>query len=82
MDEPSDVPLAIARRRVVRAEGRFARQAAVAEGFEIAGDANASDQAKEMLEVLRVGLALARLCVLVELVSPDDGLTCPGGAGG
>jgi hypothetical protein len=63
---------AAAERQLLAAEARVARQAAVAEGFELAGDTGAAERAKEVLAILEVGLALARLLMAVELASPDN----------
>jgi hypothetical protein len=54
-------------------EERTAHQAAVAEGFEIAGDEKAAEQAMETLAIMRIGVALAHLYLLVELASPEAG---------
>ena len=63
---------ALAERRVREAEGRVARQAAVVERFEAAGDALVAEKARDALIAMRVGLAIAHLYWLVELAAPDD----------
>ena len=58
---------ALAERQVREAEGRVARQAAVVERFEAAGDALVAEKARDALIAMRVGLAIAHLYWLVEL---------------
>ena len=69
----SEGGLAAAERQIQAAEARIARQAAIVEGFELAGDARAAEQAEETLAILQVGLALARFWEFVELAFPDNG---------
>jgi hypothetical protein len=64
--------LELAEGQIREAEARIARQAAVAEGFEAAGDGRAAEQARETAAVMRISLALAHLCFLVELASLDN----------
>lgn len=66
--------LAAAERQIRAAEARIADQAAVAEGYEVAGDETAAAQAREALATMRISLAFAHLWLLVELASPDEGL--------
>ena len=65
--------LAAAEQQIRAAEARVARQAALAEGFDLAGDAEAAERARETLAVLEVGLALARFWEFVEVAFPGDG---------
>ena len=64
--------LATAERRLEQGQARIARQAAVVEGFELAGDARAVEHARETLAILQVGLALAHLWLMVESASSED----------
>lgn len=62
----SDAPVAEAERHIREAVGRIARQAAIVEGFEIAGDDGAAERASETPAVMLIGVASARLCLTVE----------------
>lgn len=68
--EAEDV-LASAELQIQTAETRIAGQTAIVQGLETAGDARAAEQAKEMLSIMRVGLALANFRLVVELASPE-----------
>ena len=57
----SEDRLAEAKRHIQEAEARVAREAAVVERDEIAGDERAAEQAGETLVLMRVNLALAVL---------------------
>lgn len=65
--------LARAERRIREAEARIARQAAVAEGFELAGDERAAERAGETLALMQVNLGLALLLLDIEAADPGDG---------
>lgn len=72
MTRPADRP-GDAERLIREAEARVARQAAVVEGFELAGDERAAERANETLAVMRTGLALALLYLAVEHAGTADG---------
>ena len=72
MTRPADRP-AHAHRLIREAEARVARQAAVVEGFELAGDRWAVERAGETLAVMRTGLALALFYLAVETAGSDYG---------
>ena len=62
-----------AERRIREGEARLARQAAVVEGFELAGHERAAEQAGETLALIRVNLGLALLLLGIEATGDDDG---------
>ena len=65
--------LSQAERSILEAEMRIARQTAVVEGFEAAGDGRAAERAGEMLAVMRTGLGLALFYLAIESMWPDEG---------
>ena len=62
-----------AERRIREGEARIARQAAVVEGFELAGHERAAEQAGEALALMRVNLGLALFLLGLEATGDDDG---------
>ena len=71
--ERSEDRLAGAERRFREAETRVARQAAVVAALEERGQEGAAERAREALVLMETGVALARLCLIVELASREDG---------
>lgn len=69
--------IAQAEHRIREADTRAARQAAVVEALDKSGHERAAEKAREALSILRTGIALARLCLIVELAWPDDGSDGP-----
>jgi hypothetical protein len=69
----SEDRLAEAKRHIQEAEARVARQAAVVERDEIAGDERAAEQAGETLVLMRVNLALAVLLLGFGAMAANDG---------
>ena len=69
----SEDRLAEAKRHIQEAEARVARQAAVVERDEIAGDERAAEQAGETLVLMRVNLALAVLLLGFGAMGANDG---------
>jgi hypothetical protein len=60
-------------RRIREGEAHIARQAAILEEFELAGDERAAEQAGETLVLMRVNLGLALLLLGIEAMGADDG---------
>jgi hypothetical protein len=69
----SDDRLAQAERQFREAETRLARQAAVVQELDKPGHERAAEKAREVLAIMETGVALARLCLIVELASGEDG---------
>jgi hypothetical protein len=62
-----------AERQFREAETRVARQAAALEKLNRPGHERAAEKAREALAIMRMGVALARLCLIVELAWSEDG---------